>query len=144
MDSVFGMIEVENGTGKTREAFGKLQKGSGWMLVYPAIDVCKTGQRLKRECENRRVTIREIQEFLGLAAAQSVYGWFRGEALPSLDNFYALSRYLGLGMEELVVPKESAEEVFRRGRKEDTAQGLRGRMLVYLSLCFEADAPVKQ
>ena len=57
---------------------------------------------------------------------------------------FPLSRYLGLGMEELVVPKESAEEVFRRGRKEDTAQGLRGRMLVYLSLCFEADAPVKQ
>lgn len=135
MDSVFGMIEVENGTGGSGESFGDLRKGSGWMLIYPVIDMQKTGLRLKRECEKRQVTIQEIREFLGLAATQSIYGWFQGKALPSLDNFYALSHYLGLRMEDLVVPRGEARAVLNRG----TACGLRGRMLVYLAFCFEAE-----
>ena len=144
MDSFFGIVEVESGTGGFGEVFGSLRKGSGWMLAYPVIDMQKTGLRLKRECEARHVTIPEIREFLGLAAAQSIYGWFQGKALPSLDNFYALSCYLGLRMEDLVVPRGDAAEILYRGTEGGTACGLRIRMLAYLTVCFEADVPAKR
>ena len=113
LDSFFGIVEVESGTGGFGEVFGSLRKGSGWMLAYPVIDMQKTGLRLKRECEARHVTIPEIREFLGLAAAQSIYGWFQGKALPSLDNFYALSCYLGLRM----CPGETLRKFYTGARK---------------------------
>ena len=33
---------------------------------------------------------------------QSIYNWFQGKALPSLDNFYALSSYLGTELDSLI------------------------------------------
>lgn len=111
------------------------RKGCGFMLTYPVIDVQETGRQLKKECERRQVTPRELQEFLGLAALQSVYGWFQGRALPSLDNFYALSCYLGIRMEELVVPRQRGREVAVR----DALRALERRMTAYLGFCFLAE-----
>ena len=37
---------------------------------------------------------------------QSVYAWFSGKALPSLDNMYALSYLLGRSIDELIVPQK--------------------------------------
>lgn len=110
------------------------KKGCGFMLVYPVIDAQETGKHLKEECERRRVTPREIQEFLGLAALQSVYEWFRGNTLPSLDNFYALSCFLGARMEELVVPQHRGREVPVR----DAFRSLERRMMAYQGFCLQA------
>lgn len=115
--------------------FAAWKKGCGFMLTYPVIDVQKTGKHLKMECERRQVTPREIQEFLGLAALQSVYGWFQGRTLPSLDNFYALSCFLGMRMEEMVVPKRREKEVVVR----DALRSLERRMMAYLGFCFQAE-----
>lgn len=50
---------------------------------------------VKEACIKKNIEAKEIKQFLGLAAMQSIYNWFQGKALPSLDNFYALSSYLG-------------------------------------------------
>lgn len=133
MDSICVMLEVER---KTERAFAAVRKGCGFMLTYPVIDVQETGRQLKRECDRRQVSPRELQEFLGLSALQSIYGWFQGRALPSLDNFYALSCYLGMRMEELVVPLRQSREVPVRivnGRMER-------RMMAYFGFCLQAEA----
>lgn len=80
------------------------------MQSYPVIDVFRTGKNLQLECEIREITTRELQQFLGLTSRQSIYGWFQGKTLPTLDNFYALSRYLGVAMEELVVQKNEDDK----------------------------------
>lgn len=130
------ILEMETETGKCGEIITGEQKGCGFMLTYPVIDVEKTGRQLKRECDRRQVTPRELQEFLGLAALQSIYSWFQGRALPSLDNFYALSCYLGTRMEELVVPKKRSREVPARG----TVGGLERRLLAYFGFWLQAEA----
>lgn len=112
------------------------QKECGFMLVYPIIDVQETGKQLRRTCDRKRVSPREVQDFLGLAALQSVYGWFQGRALPSLDNFYALSCYLGTRMEELVVPKPRSREV----RVWEMAWERKFRQMSYYGFCFQAEA----
>ena len=68
------------------------QHGGTEMTGYPLIDVLRTGQRLKEACIKKNIEAKEIKQFLGLAAMQSIYNWFQGKALPSLDNFYALIR----------------------------------------------------
>ena len=62
--------------------------------VYLNIDMIKTGQKIK-EC---------IQK-TGLSCPQSIYRWFKGQILPSVDHLYTLSRILGVHMEELIVAK---------------------------------------
>lgn len=106
------------------------------MLIYPVIDVQETGRQLKRVCERSRVTPKEIQNFLGLAALQSIYNWFQGRALPSLDNFYALSCYLGTRMEELVVPEHRSREVLVR----DARRARERRLMAYFGFWLQAEA----
>lgn len=105
------------------------------MQGYPVIDVYRTGLRLKGACEKRHRTAKDVQEFLGLAALQSVYGWFRGKTLPSLDNFYALSCYLGMSMEDMVVTKGEPGSAPNR----EAFQALQRRQMAYLAFCFEAE-----
>lgn len=84
-------------------------------FIFPVIDTKKTGQRIKEECRKREITVKEIQRCLGLSAFQSIYDWFGGRTLPSLDNLLALSRLLGLPMEQLIVCRGEK-------RKEKTGQ----------------------
>ena len=81
-------------------------------MGYPLIDVLRTGQRLKEACIKKNIEAKEIKQFLGLAAMQSIYNWFQGKALPSLDNFYALSSYLGTELDSLIVPQGRHQEQY--------------------------------
>ena len=42
---------------------------------------------------------------VGLAAPQAVYRWLKGSNMPSVDNLYALSRYLNVQMDDVIVGK---------------------------------------
>lgn len=79
-------------------------------MRYPVISVEKTGKRIREICERQGICAKEIQEYMGFSAAQSVYDWFRGKNLPSVDNLYALSRLLKVTMEMLVVASDQEEE----------------------------------
>lgn len=70
------------------------------------IHVKLTGQRIKQLCKEKGITVKQIQEELGIGAYQSVYNWFCGKTLPSLDNFYSLCKLLGVSMESLIVEAE--------------------------------------
>lgn len=91
------------------------------MRTYPVIDVSRTGKNLQMECDLREISTKELQQFLGLTGRQSIYSWFQGKALPTLDNFYALSKYLGVAMEDLVVQKSDRAEKMG-GMDEQAAQ----------------------
>ena len=59
--------------------------------TYPVIDVNKTGQNIKRLMLTNGFIVKDIQAFLGLKTPQSIYHWFDGRCLPTIDNLYALS-----------------------------------------------------
>lgn len=67
------------------------------------IDVKETGKRIKRLCRERGITAKMIQEELNIGAFQSIYNWFSGKTLPSLDNMYRLSKMLNVAMEDMIV-----------------------------------------
>lgn len=72
---------------------------------FPIIDIAKTGQRIKEICTRQGYTVKKLQETLQIGARQSIYDWYNGKTLPSLDNMLALSRLLGLPVEDFVVCK---------------------------------------
>ena len=55
---------------------------------------------------------------MGFSARQSVYDWFRGKNLPTLDNLYALSRLLMVPMDTLVAASDQTEPAEVCGRYE--------------------------
>ena len=68
----------------------------------PKIDMYKTGQNIKRIMLDQGMTVKDVQEYLELAAPQSVYHWFDGRSLPTVDNLYALSELFCMPIDMLV------------------------------------------
>ena len=64
-----------------------------------------TGTHIKELMIAQDISVQDVQEAMGLASPQAVYRWLRGSNMPSVDNLYALSRYLNVSMEDVIVEK---------------------------------------
>lgn len=73
---------------------------------YPGIEMARTGNWLRCICNFKKISVKKLCENVGLGSPQSVYGWFCGRTLPSLDNFYALSQVLHMPLDELIINQE--------------------------------------
>ena len=71
--------------------------------MYQPIDQVKTGIKLKMMLKAAGYDVKYIQEYLHLLCPQSIYRWFKGKVLPSVEHLCALSRLLNVHMEELLV-----------------------------------------
>lgn len=82
---------------------------------YPSIDMVSFGNKLKEVCEKQQVSAEDLKDYLHLSSIQAVYLWFNGKRLPNVDNLYAISRYLGIRMDDLVSSDsgERAEYIMR-------------------------------
>lgn len=74
-------------------------------FVYPVIDMYATGTHIKELMDARELSVQDVQDAMGLASPQAVYRWLRGSNLPSVDNLFALSRYLNIQMDDVIVAK---------------------------------------
>ena len=73
---------------------------------YPGINMLKTGNWLRCICRFRNLAVKELCDIMNLGSPQSIYGWFCGRTLPSLDNFYALSQIFCMPLDELIINQE--------------------------------------
>ena len=69
---------------------------------FPKIDTYNTGQNIKQIMVKQGMTVKDVQEYLGLAAPQSIYHWFDGKSLPTMDNLYALSQLFHMPIDMIV------------------------------------------
>ena len=72
-------------------------------MRYLGINIELTGLWLQKLCQQKAITVQDIQQYLGLAYPQSIYRWFKGAALPSLDHFYLLSGLLKTELDDMVI-----------------------------------------
>lgn len=78
-------------------------------MDYPVIDIKATGERINTIRLERNISVRSIADYLGFNNLNSIYKWFRGDALPSLDNIYALSLLFGVSINDMIVQESSIE-----------------------------------
>lgn len=71
--------------------------------MYQPIDQVKTGIKLKMMLKASGYDVKYVQGYLHLSCPQSIYRWFKGKILPSVEHLCALSRLLNVHMEELLV-----------------------------------------
>lgn len=93
------------------------------LLEYAPIDMKKSGKWMRFLCVVRGYSVKQICSLLGMSCPQSVYAWYNGRTMPSLDNLYGLSRLFQCPIDDLVL---SVKDTFpKRIMKEKTAQELR-------------------
>lgn len=68
----------------------------------PKLDIYLTGQNIKHIMRRHGLTVKKVQEYLGLQTPQSIYHWFYGKNLPTVDNLYSLSALFMMPMDDIV------------------------------------------
>lgn len=72
-------------------------------MAYPLINLEKTGANIKKTIKEKGYTTKDVMEYMGFRHPKSIYAWYRGDCLPSLDNMLALSVMLSVSVNELIV-----------------------------------------
>ncbi len=75
--------------------------------MYPTIDTQKTGQRIKELMILNHLTPLDIQDYLSLSCVQSIYRWFSGRSIPTIDHFYALSYLFNVSIDDIIIGDKS-------------------------------------
>ncbi|HAX52286.1 MAG TPA: hypothetical protein DIW07_04805 [Lachnospiraceae bacterium] len=71
--------------------------------MYSGINMERTGKWLRYICRFKGITVKSLCESMGMGSGQSVYAWFCGRTLPSLDNFYILSQIISVPLDALII-----------------------------------------
>ena len=98
--------------------------------MYPVIDKRETGINIRRIMDQHKLTVKDVQQFLGLGSAQSIYHWLNGISLPTIDNLYALSELFQVPMDDLICGSRPA--IRKEGRIIDMDKDTRRLYTYYI------------
>ena len=74
-------------------------------FLKPVLDLDATGAKIKTLMKQRGITPRQLQLILNFPYVQTVYNWFAGKNMPTLDNLVVLAKVLDVVMDDIVVTK---------------------------------------
>ena len=74
-------------------------------FLKPVLDLDATGAKIKSLMKQRGITPRQLQILLNFPYVQTVYNWFAGKNMPTLDNLVVLAKVLNVAMDDIVVTK---------------------------------------
>ena len=74
-------------------------------FLRPVLDLEATGTKIKTLMKQRGITPRQLQLILNFPYVQTVYNWFAGKNMPTLDNLIVLAKVLDVAMDDIVVTK---------------------------------------
>lgn len=100
-------------------------------MIFPKIDKKRTGVRIRRLMENAGIKPAYIARYLSLGCVQTIYRWFEGVNIPTIDNLYALSSLFGVTVDDMLVGTN-------RGRLSDYVIDSNVRVLIYYKRIMEA------
>ena len=72
-------------------------------MRFPVIHLVRTGENIKKIAKENGYSSDKISDALGICDKSNVYKWFRGEALPVVDNLLALSILFGVTINEMII-----------------------------------------
>ena len=76
-------------------------------MLISVVDMKLTGQNIASLRALRGISVRELQEMLGIATPQAIYKWQRGTALPTIDNLVVLAAALDVTLDEIIVYQQT-------------------------------------
>ena len=73
--------------------------------LKPVLDLEATGTKIKTLMKQKGITPRQLQVVMDFPYVQTIYNWFRGLNMPTLDNLVVLAQVLGVQMDDIVVTR---------------------------------------
>lgn len=69
------------------------------------IDPAATGANIKAIAKARGMKIADIQDAFGFNTPQAIFKWFRGDAMPTIDNMVIMADVFGVKIDDIIVTK---------------------------------------
>ena len=82
--------------------------------LKPVLDLAATGTKIKTVMKQKGV-------LMDFPYVQTIYNWFSGKNMPTLDNLIVLAQILGVKMDELIVTQQVEIEVGQEDAEELSA-----------------------
>ena len=71
--------------------------------LKPVLDLAATGTKIKTVMKDKGITARELQIIMDFPYVQTIYNWFAGKNMPTIDNLVVLAKILAVPIDDLVV-----------------------------------------
>ena len=71
--------------------------------LKPVLELAATGAKIKTVMKDKGITARELQIIMDFPYVQTIYNWFAGKNMPTIDNLVVLAKILAVPMDDLVV-----------------------------------------
>lgn len=81
-------------------------------MERPHFDIVASGARMRAIRQERKISVKQVMEYMGFESTQAVYKWEAGKCFPQADNLIALAILyrvspMGLLVEEDLVSSSS-------------------------------------
>ena len=89
--------------------------------LKPVLDLAATGIKIKTVMKQKGFSARELSVLMEFPYVQTIYNWFAGKNMPTLDNLIVLAQILGVKMDDLIVTQQVEIEVGQEDAEELSA-----------------------
>ena len=86
-------------------------------MERPYVDIVASGRRMRDIRKARKISVRQVMEYMGFESTQAVYKWEAGRCYPQADNLLALAKLYNVSPMELLVEEDSLSSSCRLWRK---------------------------
>ena len=87
-------------------------------ILRPVLDLEATGAKIKTLMKQRGISPRQMQLILNFPYVQTIYNWFAGKNMPTLDNLVVLAKVLGVAMDDIIVTRMVEVDITVEERRE--------------------------
>lgn len=75
-------------------------------MERPHFDIVASGQRMRDIRRAKKISVRQVMEYMGFESTQAVYKWEAGRCYPQADNLLALAKLYNVSPMELLVEED--------------------------------------
>ena len=75
-------------------------------MERPRFDIVASGERMKQIRKQRKISVKQVMEYMGFESTQAVYKWEAGKCYPQADNLVALAILYNVSPKELLVEED--------------------------------------
>lgn len=76
-------------------------------MERPHFDIVASGARMRAIRQERKISVKQVMEYMGFESTQAVYKWEAGKCFPQADNLIALAILYRVSPMELLVDRKS-------------------------------------
>lgn len=75
-------------------------------MERPHFNIVASGARMRAIRQERKISVKQVMEYMGFESTQAVYKWETGKCFPQADNLIALAILYRVSPMELLVEED--------------------------------------